>query len=197
MSAVSAPTPGRPEVAPPGRTRTIRFGTGPDWSMHQLGLAAAHTIGVAVFLAALHQASGGFALPYWLVLLLPPTTMVLAGSSLTLGLMLTLLYGWFLLTPAGSFTWWSVPAAAGLLLSHISVSWSASAPPATRWSGAPLRRRAHLALIAFGAAPVVAVGAAALAGRRLGPNPTVYAIALAGVALGVLLTRANPPSPPD
>lgn len=197
VRTASNASPEHPDAPLPGATRTLRFGTGPEWSSHQLALALAHTVGVVVFLAALDRASGGFPAPYWLVVLIPPTTMVFAGSGLTLGLMLTLLYGWFLLAPAGSFTWWSVPAAAGLLLSHVAVSLSATAPPAARFETRQLRRRARIALLALCAAPVVAMGAALLSGSGLGPHPAAYVLGLVGVAVGVALTRSNPPRPPD
>ena len=178
-------------------TRTLRFGTGPEWSSHQLALTGASTLGVSLYLAALNLAAGGFPGAYWLLLLVPATTMSFAGSGLLLGFMGLLLYGWFILMPAGSFTWWSLPAAAGLLLSHSAVSLSATAPGAARFGRDHLRRRARSHLIALSAAVVMAAGAAALSGRGLGPNPAAYAIGLAGVALGVWLARTSPPRPRD
>ncbi|MDN5778956.1 MAG: hypothetical protein L0H96_18845, partial [Humibacillus sp.] len=170
-------------------TRTLRFGTGPEWSSHQLALTAANTLGVSLYLAALHGAAGGFPGVCWLLLLVPATTMSFAGSGLSLGLMGLLLYGWFILMPAGSFTWWSLPAAAGLLLSHSAVSLSATAPPSARFSRDHLRRRTRGHLVALSAAVVMAAGAALLSGRGLGPSPVAYAVGLAGVAVGIWLAR--------
>ena len=178
-------------------TRTLRFGTGAEWSSHQLALTAASTLGVSLYLAALNLAAGGFSGVFWLLVLVPATTMSFAGSGLSLGLMALLLYGWFILLPAGSFTWWSLPAAAGLLLSHSAVSLSATAPPTARFGRDHLRRRARSHLIALSAAVVMAAGAALLSGHELGPNPVAYAIGLAGVAVGIWLARTSPPRPRD
>ncbi|MEO6996502.1 MAG: hypothetical protein ABI112_00280 [Terracoccus sp.] len=178
-------------------TRTLRFGTGPEWSSHQLALTAANTFGVSLYLIALNLAAGGFSGVFWLLVLVPATTMSFAGSGLSLGLMALLLYGWFTLMPAGSFTWWSLPAAAGLLLSHSAVALSATAPPTARFSRDHLRRRARSHLIALSAAVVMAAGAALLSARGLGPNPAAYAIGLVGVAAGIWLARNSPPRPRD
>ncbi len=178
-------------------TRTLRFGGGPEWSSHQLALTAANTLGVGVYLAALNVAAGGFPGACWLLLVVPATTMSFAGSGLSLGVMGVLLYGWFILLPAGSFTWWSLPAAAGLLLSHSAVSMSATAPPTARFSREQLRRRLRPHLVALSAAVVMAAGAALLSGRGLGPSPAAYAIGLVGVAAGLWLARTNPPRPRD
>lgn len=190
--------PSATESAPLATTvRTLRFGTGPEWSSHQLALTAANTLGVGLYLAALSQAAGGFSGLYWLILLVPATTMSFAGSGLSLGLLAVLLYSWFILLPAGSFTWWSLPAAVGLLLSHSAVSLSATAPPTARFSREHLRRRLRGHAVALSAAVVMAAGAALLSGRELGPNPAAYAIGLAGVVTGLWLARTNPPRPRD
>lgn len=181
-----------------GRThRTLGFGVGPEWSTHQLALTAANTAGAAVFLAALHQASGGFDGIWWLLLVVPATTMSFAGSGLLLGYYAVLLAGWFYLTPAGSFSWWSVPAAAGLLLSHTASALSATAPPAAQLTRNQLERRLRPTAIAFAAAVVTAAAAAWLSGRGLGPNPAALGLGLVGVTLGVWALRRNPPRPRD
>ncbi len=191
--------PGTGRARPPFATsrRTLRFGAGAEWSSHQLALTAASTAGVAVHLAALSFASGEVVGAYWLVLLVPATTMAWAGSGLSLGLWTLLLYLWFTVTPAGSFSWWSVAAAAGLLLSHSAVSLSATAPPSGLFGLAHLRRRRRSHVVALAAAVVVAAVAALLSGRGLGPNPVAYAVGLLGVVVGVWLTRSSPPRPRD
>lgn len=177
--------------------RTVRFGVGPEWSPHQLALAAVSTLGAALFLLSLHLAAGGFEGIFWLLLVVPATTMSFAGSGGPLAFWSVLLFGWFHLSPAGSFTWWSVPAAAGLLASHAANAMSAAAPPAATFAVGSVTRWARCVGVAFAAAVVVAGGAAALSGRGLGASPAAYGLGLAGVALGVWLLRRNPPRPRD
>lgn len=176
--------------------RTLRLGAGPEWSTGQLALGAASTAGALLFLAALYGASGGFDLVWWLLAIVPVLTFSMAGSGMALGYWALMLYGWFLLTDSGSFTWWSLPAAAGLLVSHAATSLSASMPPAGQLARAAVRRWGRSIAIAFGAATVVCCAAAALHGRSLGVGPTAYVIGLVGLAAGVWLVRTNPPSEP-
>lgn len=174
--------------------RTLRLGVGPEWSSGQLALGAVSTGGAALFLVALYFAAGGFDLIWWLLVLVPVLTLSMAGSGMSLGFWALMLYGWFLLTDSGSFTWWSLPAAAGLLVSHAATALSASMPPAGQLASAAVHRWGRLIGIAFSAAAVVCCAAAALHGRSLALGPAAYVIGLVGLAAGVWLVRTNPPS---
>jgi hypothetical protein len=183
-------------VAPPVR-RTVHFGAGPEWSLSQLGATAAAVGGVVVYLASLSLAVGGFDSLWWALAALPLVTMAWAGSAAPLLYWALLLYGWFTLTPAGSFSWWSLPAAAGLAVGHAAAALSASSPPAGSFTARTARRWVRHTAIVSGTAVPVAVVAGLLVGRSLGMVQAAYVIGLGGVAAGLWLVRTNPPAPRD
>lgn len=195
VSSTSTPaTGGAPAaVASPVR-RTLHFGTGPEWSLSQLGAAAAAMGGVLVFLASLYLASGGFAGPWWALVLLPLVTLGWSGSAAPLVYWGLLLYGWFSLTPAGSFSWWSLPGAAGCVVGHAATAAAASSPPAGSFTARTVRRWLRHTTVAFAAAVPVAVLAGVLSTRSPGPVAAAYVLGLGGVAAGVWLARTSPPS---
>lgn len=190
------PTTPEPQAVPKGDRphRTLRFGAGPEWSSAQLALGATSSAGAALFLLALHQAAGGFDPVFWALAAVPMLTLSVAGSGASLAYWALMLYGWFLLTDEAGFSWWSLPAAAGLIVSHTATALSASVPPAGMVAGASLHRWGRGVAVAVGAAAVVAVAAAALVGRSLDPGPAAYVIGLIGLSAGVWLVRSNPPS---
>jgi hypothetical protein len=181
-------------VAPPVR-RTVHFGAGREWSLSQLGATGAAVAGVVVFLASLFLAVGGFDGLWWSLATLPVLTMAWAGSAAPVAYWTLLLYGWFTLTPAGSFSWWSLPAAAGLVVGHAAAALSASSPPAGSFTARTARRWVRHTALAFAAAVPVAVLAGLLAGRSLEVVQAAYVVGLGGVALGLWLVRTNPPAP--
>jgi hypothetical protein len=173
--------------------RTVRFGAGPEWSLSQLGATGAAMGGVAVYLASLSLAVGGFDSLWWALVLLPLVTMAWAGSAAPAAYWTLLLYGWFTLTPAGSFSWWSLPAAAGCVVGHAATALSASSPPAGSFTAATTRRWVRHTALAFAAAVPVAILAGLLAGRSPGLVPAAYVIGLGGVAAGLWFVRTSPP----
>ena len=183
-------------VVPPVR-RTVHFGAGPEWSLSQLGATAAAVGGVVVYLASLSRAGGGFDSLWWALAALPLVTMAWAGSAAPLLYWALLLYGWFTLTPAGSFSWWSLLAAAGLAVGHAAAALSASSPPAGSFTSRTASRWVRHTAIASAAAVPVAVLAGLLAGRSLGIVPVAYVVGLGGVAVGLWLVRTSPPAPRD
>lgn len=173
--------------------RTLLFGAGPEWSLSQLGATAAAMGGVAVYLASLSVSAGGFDAIWWALVLLPLLTMGWAGSAAPLAYWALLLYGWFTLTPAGSFSWWSLPAAAGCIVGHAATALSASSPPAGSLTARTARRWVRHTAAACAAAVPVAVLAGLLAGRSSGPVQAAYVIGLGGVAAGLWVVRTSPP----
>lgn len=173
--------------------RTVRFGAGTEWSLSQLGATGAAMGGVAVYLGSLSFAVGGFDGPWWALVLLPLVTMGWAGSAAPLAYWALLLYGWFTLTPAGSFSFWSLPAAAGIVVGHAATALSASSPGAGSFTARTARRWATHTALAFAAAVPVAVLAGALSGHALGLAPAAYVIGLGGVAVGLWFVRTSPP----
>ncbi|MEW1955191.1 hypothetical protein [Terrabacter sp. NPDC080008] len=171
----------------------MHFGAGPEWSLGQLGAAAAAMGAVLLFLAALYLAAGGFSAPWWALALLPLVTIGWAGSAAPLVYWGLMLYGWFTLTPAGSFSWWSLPAAAGCVIGHAATAAAASSPPAGSFTARTVTRWVRHAAVALLAAVPVAVLAGTLAGRALGPAPLASVLGLVGVALGLWLVRTSPP----
>lgn len=194
---MTARLPGPPAPVLTRTRRTLRFGVGPQWSPHQLALAALSTVGAAIYLAALHVVAPGLSALLWLLLLVPATTMSFAGSGLPLAFWGLLLFVWFVQVPTGSFTWWSLPAAAGLLLAHVSTALSATAPPSGSFTAAHFRRRARPAGVALLVTAVVAAVASWLAGHGIPASPAAYVIGLAGIVVGLWLVRTNPPRPRD
>ena len=175
------------------RRRTVRFGAGPEWSLSQLGATGAAMGGVAVYLASLSLAVGGFDSLWWALVLLPLVTMAWAGSAAPAVYWTLLLYGWFTLTPAGTFSWWSLPAAAGCVVGHAATALSASSPPAGSFTATTTRRWVRHTALAFAAAVPVAIFAGLLAGRSPGLVPAAYVIGLGGVAAGLWFVRTSPP----
>lgn len=200
MTAPEAPAPREPSdpavpTAHPVR-RTLRFGAGPEWSLSQLGAAAAGMGGVTLFLAALSAAAGGFDAVWWALVLVPLLTLSWAGSAAPLALWALLLLGWFVLTPAGSFSWWSLPAALGAVSAHAAAALAASSPPAGSFTQRTVRRWVRHAAVAAAAAVPVALLAGALSARPLGLVPAAYVVGLGGVAVGLWLLRTSPPTTP-
>lgn len=178
---------------PAGHTwRTVSFGRGRQWSMPQLGLALLGCISAAVFLLSLSQASHGFDASAWALVLVPLATAAHAGSAAPLSFWGLMLASWFLLTPSGSFSPWSVPAGLALLVGHAAAALSATAPPAGGFSSRVLRRWLRPVACAALAAPLVGILANALSGAGLGASPAAYVIGLGGLAIGVLLLRTEP-----
>jgi len=173
--------------------RAVHFGAGPEWSLSQVGATVAAMGGVAVYLASLSLAVGGFDAVWWALVLLPLLTMAWAGSAAPLVYWALLLYGWFNLAPAGSFSWWSLPAAAGCVVGHAATALSASLPPAGSFTARTARRWARHTGLAFAGAVPVAALAGLLAGRPLGLVPAAYVIGLGGVAVGLSVVRTSPP----
>ncbi|HET8988456.1 MAG TPA: hypothetical protein VFN43_08080 [Humibacillus sp.] len=201
LGSPSAPgtpgTPGTGPAAPPSRRRTLRFGAGPEWSFAQLGTTAVATAGVLVYLGALHRAVGGFDGVWWILALVPVATMPWSGSAVPLTLWGVLLIGWFVLTPAGTYSWWALIAAAGVVAGHAAPALSAASPTAGSFSRASVRRWVSHALVAFGAAGAVAVAVAALSGRDLEVGAVGLVVGLTGLAAGLWWVRTSPPSTPQ
>ncbi|MFM6851220.1 MAG: hypothetical protein ACKOVB_19190 [Terrabacter sp.] len=178
--------------------RTVHFGAGPEWSLSQLGATTAAMGAVLVYLASLSLAAGGFDPVWWSLVLLPLLTMLWAGSAAPLLYWGLLLFGWFTLTPAGSFSWWSLPAAAGCVVGHATTALSASSPPAGSFTARTARRWLRHTVVAFLAAAPVALLAALLTGlltgRLLPLSAAAYVVGLLGVSVAVWLMRTDPPA---
>lgn len=179
-----------------GTQRFVRFGNGPDWSVHHLLLAAASTLGVVVYLIALTGATGESAGGWWLLVAVPLLTWSLPNSAAALVLWSVLVIVWVNLTPAGSFSWWSLLAAAGVLLSHAATALAASAPPWATVGRATARRWLRMVAVAMLVTGVVAGLGALLLGRTGGLSWAAYVIGLAGLGAGIWALRTNAPEPP-
>jgi hypothetical protein len=173
--------------------RTVSFGRGREWSLPQLGLGLVGMLSAAAFLQSLWMAAGGFDPLWWLLAAVPVVTVAYAGSGVSLAFWGLMLFGWFVLTPSGSLSLWSVPAALALLVGHTAAALSATTPPAGGFSGRVVRRWVGPVLLAGLSAPLVAVLAGALQGDGLEASPAAYVIGLGGLALGVFLLRSEPP----
>ena len=196
MTTEPAPTAGLAPAGAPSASRawrTVSFGRGRRWSLPQLGLALLGVASAAVFLQALWHASGGFDPIWWSLVLVPLVTIAYAGSGVPLAYWGLMLVGWFLLTPSGSFSAWSVPAALSLLVGHATAALSATTPPAGDFSTRTLRRWLRWVLVAALAAPAVALLADSLRGGGLEAGPAAYVIGLGGLSIGIFLLRSEPP----
>ncbi len=179
------------------RHRLIRFGTGAAWSSHQIALAAAGSAGAFVYLVALDQASGGFDPVFWALGFVPAFLLRLNASGAPLAYWALMLFGWFHLTPSGSFSWWAVPAAAGVLLGHVAAALSASAPPGVSLPGRVVHQWSLRALWALLAAVGTGLVAGLFRGQVDGLGAVAQALGLGGLALGIALLRSTRPAPPD
>lgn len=196
MTTEPAPGAGQPSggAEPSSRTwRTVSFGRGRQWSLPQLGLAVLGVASAAIFLQSLWQASGGFDPIWWSLVLVPLVTIAYAGSGVPLAYWGLMLVGWFVLTPSGSFSAWSVPAALALLVGHAAAALSATTPPAGEFSTRTLRRWLRWVVVAALAAPAVALLADTLQGGGLEAGPAAYVIGLGGLSIGIFLLRSEPP----
>lgn len=189
-------TPRQPAQTPRHTRWTLLLG-GPEWSTSQLGLAVAHVLGALVYLVCLHRASGGFEGIFWALAAVPLLTLSWTGSALPLAYWGLMLFGWFTLTPEGSFSWWSLPAAAGVAVGHAAAALGASVPPATQLARRELLRWARLTGLAAAAALPVGVLAGTLAGHGDVAGPAALVIGVLGLAAAVLLLRTEPPAERD
>ena len=105
--------------------------------------------------------------------------------------------GWFVLTPEGTFSWWALVAAAGVIAGHASPALSAASPPAGSFSRATVAQWARHGLVAFSAAGAVAVTVAALLGRELQLGAAGLVVGLLGLAAGLWWVRTSPPATPE
>ncbi len=198
MTTEPDPLPGDP-TPPRRRHRTLRFGPGPEWSFAQVGAAAVASAGVLVYLGAFDRAVGGLPGIWWLLALVPLLTARWAGSAAPLALWALLLVLWLWQTPERSFSWWAVPAAAGLLTGHVAPALSAGVPAAGSFGAATLRRWARHCLVALGACAATAVAVAALLGRvdGVGAGAVGLVVGLLGLSGGLLWLRTSPPLTPE
>lgn len=192
MSAAATPGDGSGH-----RRRWVRFGTGESWSAHQLALAATTSVGAVIYLVSLDRAAGGFDPVFWALGLVPIVLLRLNGSGAPLAYWALMLFGWFHLTSAGSFSWWAVPAAAGVLLGHAGAALSATAPPVADFPARIVRRWLLHGLWAFVAAVVVGLVAGLLRGQVDGLAGVAQALALAALAVAIGLLRSRQPDPPE
>jgi hypothetical protein len=185
-------------VARPARPRRwlLSFSSGQTWSADQLALGALSSLGALVHLVALHRASGGFDPVFWLLVPLPLLLIRMNDSAVPLAYWGLMVFGWFHLTPAGSFSPWSVLGAAGLVLGHTCTTISAGAPPSAVLPSGTARHWLGRSIPAWGAAVVVAAGAGLLTGRVDDLGPLAQLVGLTGVVVGVWFLRSNPPENP-
>jgi hypothetical protein len=188
---MTASSPGREPELP--TWRTVSFTRGKHWSLPQLGLSLLGVASAAVFLYALSQSSGGFVPTWWVLVVAPLVAMTYTGSGAPLAYWGLMLVGWFVLTPSGSFSPWSIPAALALLVGHSTAALSATTPPAGGFSTRTVRTWLRRVLLAALAAPAVAVLAGTLRGAGLEASPAAYVIGLGGLAIGIFLLRSEPP----
>lgn len=182
----------------PGRVwRTIRLGSGPEWSIEQFALAALSSAGVVIFVTCLHQAATGPIGFWWVEALLPLVLIGYAGSALPLALWAVLIWSWFVNVPTDSFTLWSVPAAAGIALAHAATALLATCPPGATFPRATIAAWSRAVLVAIGTAGVVAGLATAARSASLGAGSAAYVVGLLGVGLGLLWLRGAPVDPPE
>ncbi|WP_076259425.1 hypothetical protein [Intrasporangium flavum] len=190
-------TPAQPSTRLPHHARwTLRLG-GPEWSASQLGLAAAHALGALAYLVCLDHASGGFDGLFWILAAVPLLTLSWTGSALPLAYWGLMLFGWFTLTPEGSFSWWSLPAAAGVAVGHAAAALGASVPPATQVAPRELLRWTRWTGVAAAAALPVGALAGVLAGHGDVGGPAALVVGVLGLAAAVLLLRTEPPAERD
>jgi hypothetical protein len=160
-------------------------------------VAVVHVLGALVYLVSLHRAAGGFEGLYWLLALVPLLTLSWVGSALPLAYWGLMLFGWFTLTPEASFSWWSLPAAAGVAVGHAAAALGASVPPATQLGRPELLRWARRTGVAAAAALPVGALAGVLAGRVGDAAPAALVVGVLGLSAGLLLLRTEPPAEPS
>ncbi len=169
-------TPSPTGAIPHGRL--VRLGWSEEYSPPQLLLAALVAAAPAAFVACLVLAGGGLS---WWWLVLAPTGLALLSrleSVVVLVLWLGLGILWLGLVP-GPFSWWCVPAALVLLVSHAALALLSGRPTAGGLAPETARRTTRRCAVVAGAT----VGVAAL-------SRAVLAVDVAGQALLVALALA-------
>ncbi len=158
--------------------RLVRLGWSEEYSPPQLLLAALVAAAPAAFVACMVLAGGGLS---WWWLVLAPTGLALVSrleSVVVLLLWLGLGILWMGLVP-GPFSWWCVPAALVLLISHTALALLSGRPKAGGLAPETGPRTARRCAVVAGAT----VGVAALSRATL-------ALDVAGQALLVALALA-------
>lgn len=182
--------------------RGLRTERGRLWSLQQIALVGISTIGAVVYLLALNAAAPRGVDPVaWLLLLGPLLLLRVGDSAWPLAYWALMILLWVQVTPTGSFSWWSLPAAVGLTLAHAATALGASAPPAAEippgirrvWLG----RTAGAIVAAAATAGAIQLVTSHLSGLASGLASAAYIVGLLGVAGLLWLTRSNPPEPPD
>ena len=140
------------------RVRLVRLGLSEEYGSVQLLLCAVVVLGPVVFLAAMILAGSGFT--WWFLVLTPLMALGAARpeSPGHLVLWLLLLVVWVTAVP-GPFTWWSVPAALSIAVSHTALILLGGRPASGELASDTLSRvRSRLGVVA-----VITVGVAGLA----------------------------------
>lgn len=159
------------------RLRLVRLGWSEEYGPEQVALAAVVSAAPAAFFAVTVLARSGLS---WWWLVLAPVGLVLvphAESPWPLVLWAMLLVLWVLDVPA-PFTWWSVPAAVVLALSHTALTLLAGRPPAGRLAPETVRRTLRRLGVVVGVTCAVAVLSQAVLALRTGGVAALVVAAL-------------------
>lgn len=180
MSASSGPRP--------AGVRLVRLGRSAEYGPHGAALVAVLVLAPAVVLLC-GLAAGG-SLPWWTVLATPLVLLVAPRAGTVLpGLLTLLLVAVWLLTVPGPFSWWALPAAAALLLLHLSAAVLASTPTTVRWPAASVRRWGRRTGVVLVVTALVAAAADLVRHVRVPGSVALGAVALLLVAAWPWLAR--------
>jgi hypothetical protein len=182
-------------AAPTRRIRLVRLGLSEEYGVAQIGLAAVVALAPLAFLVAMILAGSEFS--WWLLVFTPLAALGAARpeSAGHLVLWLLLLVVWVIAVP-GPFTWWSVPAALAIAVSHTALVLLAGRPAsgdlaADTWA----RVRSRLGVVG-GIVVGVAVLAQLVRAVRVPGQLVLAVVALVAVSLWLWWgTRSTEPPP--
>ena len=168
--------------APSSRVRLVRLGLSEEYGSAQIGLAAVVALAPVAFLVAMIL--GGSQFSWWLLVFTPLAALGAARPESSGHLVLwVLLVGLWVIAVPGPFTWWSVPAALTIAVSHTALVLLAGRPAsgdlaADTWS----RVRSRLGVVA-GIVVGVAVLAQLVRSVRVPGQLALAVIALVAVSI--------------
>lgn len=169
-------------MSSPARLRLVRLGWSEEYGPEQVALAAVVSAAPSVFFAIVRLA--GSPVSWWWLVLAPAGLLIVprAESPWPLAVWALLLLVWVAQVPA-PFTWWSVPAALVVALSHTALTLLAGRPQAGRLAPETARRTVRRLGVVGGVTMGVAVLSQAVVASHVGGLVILVVVALLLLAL--------------
>ena len=186
MTTRGAKTPGQRTVR-----RTYTLGRSEELGRDQVALGLVVVLTPAAFIGCAVLAGAGISA--WLLVLVPSAVLLVREADAVWPLVAWTGLGvlWVVQVP-GVFSWWAVPAAVCVLLSHVATGLLAAAPPALEVSRQTYRRCVRRVAVVSGVTLAVAGASQLVVRLALAGHVAVTVLALAALAGWLWLGRLAP-----